>query len=139
MLVFTICVCSLLGKNMNYLTQYSLLNYCFSFQNIYKSRTIKNLEFHELSFYHTRICNATFINSVINILLSKRCRSLKKLCLTFCVLQGNIEIRLINRLIYRKFKILEENVEQKEKQNVFRHVINNCRYLTDLEIVSCLK
>ncbi|XP_066149941.1 uncharacterized protein [Euwallacea fornicatus] len=106
--------------------------------HIYKSKSIKNLDFNELSFYHTRVCNSTFINAVIDILLSKRSRSLKKLCLTFCVLQGNIEIRLINSLIYRKFNILEGNVDQTEKQNVFRHVINNCRHLTDLEIVSCL-
>ncbi|XP_066247474.1 uncharacterized protein [Euwallacea similis] len=87
--------------------------------HIYKSKSIKNLDFNELSFYHTRVCNSTFINAVIDILLSKRSRSLKKLCLTFCVLQ-------------------EGNVDQTEKQNVFRHVINNCRHLTDLEIVSCL-
>ncbi|KAL1505494.1 hypothetical protein ABEB36_005051 [Hypothenemus hampei] len=105
---------------------------------INKIKSIKNLEFRELSFYHTRTCNSRFINSVIDILLSKRSRSLKKLCLTFCILQGNIEIRLINRLILRKFKILEENIEKTEKQHVFRHIINNCRYLTDLEIVKCL-
>uniref|UniRef100_A0AAR5P7U4 F-box/LRR-repeat protein 18 LRR domain-containing protein n=1 Tax=Dendroctonus ponderosae TaxID=77166 RepID=A0AAR5P7U4_DENPD len=87
-------------------------------QDIRKIKTIKNVEFRELSFFHSRTCNSTFINSVIDILLSKCSKSLKKLCLTFCILQ-------------------EGNVEQTEKQNVFRHIINNCRYLTDLEIVSC--
>ncbi|XP_050296496.1 uncharacterized protein LOC126736266 [Anthonomus grandis grandis] len=82
------------------------------------TKRIKNVEFKELSFYHTRTCNATFTNSTIDILLSKHCRSLKRLCLTFCILQEDI-------------------VDEAEKKNVFRHIINNCQHLSDLEIVMC--
>ncbi|CAH1126348.1 unnamed protein product [Ceutorhynchus assimilis] len=86
--------------------------------NIDAVRSIKNADFKELSFYHTRLCNPTFINSVVDILLSKHSRGLKRLCLTFCILQ-------------------EGNVEDSEKKNIFRHIINNCQHLNDLEIVHC--
>ncbi|ERL93922.1 hypothetical protein D910_11208 [Dendroctonus ponderosae] len=71
-------------------------------------------------------------------------RSLRKL-----VIKSKTNLTLLDYTPFGLLKIYERrrrnnsticyegNVEQTEKQNVFRHIINNCRYLTDLEIVSC--
>ncbi|XP_030749595.1 uncharacterized protein LOC115877513 isoform X2 [Sitophilus oryzae] len=85
---------------------------------ISEKRSFKHVEFQELSFLHVRTCNPTFVNAAIDILLSKHCKGLKKVALTLCILQ-------------------EGNIEKSEKKNIFRHIINNSPYMTDLEIATC--
>ncbi|KAF7272566.1 hypothetical protein GWI33_014661 [Rhynchophorus ferrugineus] len=85
---------------------------------IHEKNLFKQLQFEELSFVHSRVCNPTFVNAAIDILLSKHCKGLKKLALTLCILQ-------------------EGNIEKTEKKNIFRHIINNSPYLSELEIACC--
>ncbi|XP_076250127.1 uncharacterized protein LOC143189979 isoform X2 [Rhynchophorus ferrugineus] len=96
-----------------------------SSQEIYMKRDIKQVNFRELNFCHNKcFCNKSFIEATWKFLKSPNSKYLSKLGIKSCALQ-------------RQHTSKEHNVENLVKNYPFKDVVENCRNIIELELISC--
>lgn len=97
-----------------------------SAQKFYLTKQIKDIEFEELNFFHSRcFCNPSFIKATLDFLNSPNSKNLQRLSVKSCILQRypTSKAHSLANLQERKYPIID--------------VIENCKKLKTLELMSC--